>query len=104
MVGEIAREPQHDCLMRTAIFDFFARTPGVGQVRAQKNEIVVAVRTDVVADVTLSEAVQRHRQFEFRVVVPFEREGLKAAMEYGPGAALVDEDFFEEGLHHDPAP
>src|SRR5882724_8565521 len=88
--------------MRAAAIDLLPRAPGVRQIGTKEDEVLMAVGSDVVSDVTLAEAVQRHRQFEFRVVVPFEGKGLKAAMEHRPGAVLVNEDFFEEGLHHVP--
>ena len=99
MVGEIAREPQHNRLMRMAGVDLLSRAPGMRQVGTEEDKVLMAVRTDVVADVALSQAVQRHGQLKFGMVVPFKRKGLEAAMEHCPGAALINQDFFEEGLH-----
>src|SRR3546814_15290066 len=66
---------------------------------AGEDEIAVVVDIDVIADMPLPAAVEGQRQFELRMVVPFERNGVEPPVEQPPRRPVRDRHLFEDGLH-----
>ena len=60
------------------------RMPCMGQVRAQQDQIIVTVRTDMIPDITLSLASKRQGQFVFRMKMPLERDRTQVPVQAAP--------------------
>jgi len=71
----------------------------VWQVRADQDEVAVVVVRDVVADESLTDAVERDRQFELRVVVPVEWKRRQLTVVQRPRLAAGDRDLLEPRAH-----
>jgi hypothetical protein len=98
-VGPVAVEPHDERDFGRGAIDARIRRPGVRQVRRDEHQIVVRVAGDVIADEAPAAAVQRERQFVFRMPMPFERNACELAVIHADRAAGSVRHVFVLRLH-----